>query len=79
MEATRDKGEGPTMKQYELRIRCALSDNLAAAFPQLTAVQISPQSTMLSGPLRDQAELHEILAQLADMGIEITEVRQQPQ
>jgi len=64
--------------RYEIRIPCALSPTIRAAFPELDAVQLSPTSTMLAGPVRDQAELHGLLARLADLGIEITEIRSQP-
>lgn len=64
--------------RYEIRIHCALSETISAAFPDFEAVQISPSSTMLVGPVRDQADLHGILARLADLGIEITEIRNQP-
>lgn len=65
------------MKRYEIRLPYALSDTLAAAFPEMEAVQIAPATTMLVGPLRDQAELHGLLSRIADMGLEITEVRQE--
>lgn len=66
------------VNRYEIRIPCALSETISAAFPELDAVQLSPTSTMLAGPVRDQAELHGLLARLADLGIEITEIRTQP-
>jgi len=65
------------MKTCEIRLPYALSDTLAAAFPELNAVAIAPNSTMLVGPIRDQAELHSLLARIADLGLEITEVRQE--
>ncbi|MET0932263.1 MAG: hypothetical protein ABWX56_01005 [Mycetocola sp.] len=64
--------------QYEIRIACALSDTIRAAFPELDAVQLSPTSTVLSGLIRDQSELHGLVARLGDLGIEITEIRTQP-
>lgn len=64
--------------QYEIRIACALSDTIRAAFPELEAVQLSPTSTVLSGLIRDQSELHGLVARLGDLGIEITEIRTQP-
>jgi hypothetical protein len=66
------------MQRYEIRLPYSLSDTLAAAFPEMEAMQIAPSTTMLIGVLRDQAELHAILARIADMGLEITEVRQDP-
>lgn len=64
--------------RYEIRIPCAISDTIRAAFPELDAVQLGPSTTVLSGPVRDQAELHGLVARLADLGIDITEIRTQP-
>jgi len=64
------------VKRYEIRLPYALSDRLAAAFPEMEAVQIAPATTILIGTLRDQTELHGLLARMADMGLEILEVRQ---
>ena len=64
------------MQRYEIRLPYALSENLAAAFPEMEAVQLTPNSTVLIGFLKDQAELYGLLARIADMGLEITEVRQ---
>ena len=64
------------MKRYEIRLPYALSERLAAAFPEMEAVQIAPATTILIGILHDQTELHGLLARIADMGLEILEVRQ---
>lgn len=64
------------MKRYEIRVPYAMSETLAAAFPEMEAVQIGPSTTMLIGLLQDQTELHGLLARIAEMGMEITEVRQ---
>ncbi|RZU66702.1 hypothetical protein EV379_3068 [Microterricola gilva] len=64
------------MKRYEIRVPYALSETLAAAFPEMDAVQIGPSTTMLIGVLRDQSELHGLLARIAELGLDITEVRQ---
>jgi hypothetical protein len=64
------------VKRYEIRLPYALSDRLAAAFPEMEAVQIAPATTILIGTLRDQTELHGLLARIADMGLEILEIRQ---
>jgi hypothetical protein len=61
--------------RYEIRLPYALSENLAEAFPELTAIQVAPASTMLVGELRDQSDLQGVLARIADMGLDITEVR----
>ena len=48
------------------------------AHTDLSAVQIGPRSTVLSGDIPDQSALHGLIARLGDLGIEITEVRPVP-
>lgn len=64
------------MKRYEIRLPYALSETLVAAFPEMEAVPIGTSTTMLIGMLQDQTELHGLLARIAELGMEITEVRQ---
>jgi hypothetical protein len=81
MDAQNDRTTGTggaAVQRYEIRLPYALSDNLVQAFPEMEAVRLTTKSTMLIGMLRDQTELHGLLARIADMGLEITEVRQGP-
>jgi hypothetical protein len=71
-------GDGMRSTRYEIRLACALSETIRAAFPELDAVQLSEESTVLSGVVRDQSELHGLVARLGDLGVEITEIRKQP-
>ena len=64
------------MSRYEVRLPYASSDTIAAAFPEFDVVQVAPAQTLLVGTLRDQTELHALLARLADLGLEISEIRQ---
>jgi hypothetical protein len=64
--------------RYEIRIACGLSDTIKAAFSDFEAVQIGPRSTVLYGDVPDQSALHGVFARLADLGIEITEIRPSP-
>ncbi|WP_411700829.1 hypothetical protein [Conyzicola sp.] len=66
------------MTTYEIRLPYAASQTLQDAFPEMKAVQIATDITLLIGDLRDQSELHGLIARLGDMGLEITEVRQEP-
>jgi len=66
------------MKIYEIRLPYDLSDTLAAAFPEFNAVQIASSTTVLTGALHDQAELHGVLARIADMGLDLAEVHVRP-
>jgi len=65
-----------TAKRYEIRLPYARSEALAAAFPEMNAVEIAPSLTILTGMLHDQTELHGLLRRIADLGLEILEVRQ---
>jgi hypothetical protein len=62
--------------RYEIRLPYALSPILQDAFPEMEAVQIAPDETLLNGELRDQSELHSLIARLGDLGLDIAEVRQ---
>jgi hypothetical protein len=42
----------------------------------MEAVQLGPKTTVLVGTLCDQTQLHGLLARIADLGLEIVEVRQ---
>lgn len=66
------------MQRYEIRLPYASSETLAAAFPGFEVVQVAPGQTLLTGALRDQSELHGLLARIADLGLEIIEVRREP-
>ncbi len=63
------------MSRYEIRLPYAWSDTLSAAFPEFDLVQIGPAETLLIGALHDQTELHALLARIADLGLEIAELR----
>lgn len=65
------------MRRCEVRLPYASSATLEAAFPEFALVQIAPAETLLIGTLRDGSELHTLLARIADLGLEITELRQE--
>jgi hypothetical protein len=64
--------------QYEIRIACGLSEAIFSTFSEMRAVELSPTSTLLTGEMRDQSDLHGLLARIADLDIDIIEVRAQP-
>jgi hypothetical protein len=51
---------------------------LLRAFPALSAETQSEDSTLLRGPLPDQAALHGVLSQIEALGLELLEVRRLP-
>ena len=59
---------------YEIRVRGRLSPPVLAAFEGLVS-EVEPVETVLHGPLRDQAELHGVLARIQALGLELVELR----
>jgi hypothetical protein len=62
---------------YEIRIRGRIGDSVLQAFEGLT-VTTEPVETILHGPIPDQDALHDLLAQLQSLGLELIEFRRLP-
>jgi hypothetical protein len=62
---------------YEIRIKGRVGDSVLEAFEGLTAT-IEPVETILHGPIADQQALHELLAELQSLGLELIEFRRLP-
>jgi hypothetical protein len=62
---------------YEIRIKGRVGDSVLEAFEGLTAT-IEPVETILHGPIADQQALHELLAELQSLGLELVEFRRLP-
>lgn len=60
---------------YEIHIAGHLSPRRAAHFSGLAVTPLADGSTLLSGPLPDQAALHGLLAQLRDLGLPLLALR----
>jgi hypothetical protein len=62
---------------YEIRVRGRVS---SAALERLEGLKGGPGAveTVLHGPVRDQAELHGLLARIRAHGLELVEVRRLP-
>ncbi len=61
---------------YEIRVRGRVGAHLADALG--LAAEVEPVETVLRGPVGGQADLHELLGQLQELGLELVEVRQLP-
>jgi hypothetical protein len=61
------------MARMLIRVDAQLTDELSAAFPQLTAT-CHPASTTLTGEVADQQELQGVLNLLSSLGIDMVEV-----
>lgn len=62
---------------YQFRIREALDEELAAWFSPLRIIRSSTGETILTGPVRDQAELHGLLIKIRDLNLTLLSVIQQ--
>ena len=62
---------------YEIRIRGRVSAAVLQTFEPLES-HVERVETVLSGSVRDQAELHGVLHRVQALGLEIVEVRSLP-
>jgi hypothetical protein len=65
--------------RYALRVRGPSSDAVMAALREELNVAIVPARTVLRGRLPDQAALLGVLARARLLGLELLEVRRQPE
>lgn len=63
--------------QYRIVVRGRLSERFVARFDGL-AIQPGPESTMLTGDLVDQAQLHGVLDRIRELGLELLMVEARP-
>jgi len=61
-------------RTYRLIVEGELGDDLALAFPGM-ALTRAAGSTVLTGPVRDQAELQGLLQRTTDLGLTLLEAR----
>ena len=59
---------------YEIRIKGHLDQSWADWLAGLSIRHLDSGETLLTGPLRDQAELHGVLNRLRDLGVELISV-----
>lgn len=62
---------------YEIRIKGRIGDSVLLEFEELTATT-EPVETILYGPIPGQEALHELLAKLQSLGLEVVEFRRLP-
>jgi hypothetical protein len=60
---------------YEIRVLGALDAHWSAWFAGLEVASDASGETTLTGPLRDQSELHGILARIRDLGLPLVGIR----
>jgi hypothetical protein len=71
------RGNELTTERYEIRVKGRVSEETAFAFDGLN-VDVRPVETVLHGEISDQAALHGLLDRVADLGLELIEVRRLP-
>jgi hypothetical protein len=64
--------DGPA--QYEIRLNGHIDAQWADWFEGLTCTPLSDGTTILSGPIADQAALHGLLRKVGDLGITLVSV-----
>ncbi|HEY5787965.1 MAG TPA: hypothetical protein VIT65_24655 [Microlunatus sp.] len=62
--------------RYEIRIKGQLHARWAAWFDGLSLANENDGTTILSGPVRDQAALHGLLQKVRDIGLPLISVQQ---
>ena len=68
---------GPDRAWYEIRLQGHLGNHWASRFDGMTLTPLEDGTTLLRGPVADQAALHGLLRQLGDIGITLLSLHQQ--
>ena len=68
------RDDGPEDGRYEIRLRGHLETRWVAWFDGMTLSHERDGSTMLSGPVVDQAALHGLLQKVRDIGLPLVSV-----
>jgi len=75
-DVQRAPDEGQTPEQYEIRIKGHLDPRRADWFEGLQLVAASDGTTVIQGPIPDQAALHGLLRKIRDLGLPLISVTQ---
>jgi hypothetical protein len=67
-------GHGQGAGRYEIRVRGHLGPRWAARFEDMTLTRDGDGTTVIQGPVVDQAALHGLLARVRDLGIPLLSV-----
>ena len=79
MRAHQARSYGPIMQPddttgYEIRIKGHLDGRWAAWFDGMSLTSLSDGTTVINGPVADQAALHGLLQKLRDIGMPLLSV-----
>lgn len=68
------RGDRPEAGRYEIRLAGHLDARWAAWFDELTVAHEVDGTTLISGPIADQAALHGLLQRVRDLGLPLVSV-----
>ena len=74
MSERRTRGDHGEAGQYAIRVAGHLDARWAAWFDGLTVAHDGDGTTVISGPIADQAALHGVLARVRDLGLQLVAV-----
>jgi hypothetical protein len=69
-------GHGQGAGRYEIRLKGHLGPRWAARFDGMTLTTRADGTTLIEGPIVDQAALHGLLSALRDLGLPLVSVNQ---
>lgn len=72
--STTSAGRPPSPNRYEIRIKGHLSPRWAARFNGMTLTAQDDGTTVIEGPVVDQAALHGLLSKVGDLGLPLLSV-----
>jgi hypothetical protein len=73
-----DRTTGASAPHYEIRVRGRLGPRWAAWFDGLSLAPGDDGTTVIRGPVADQAALHGLLQKLRDVGLPLVSLAQLP-
>jgi hypothetical protein len=76
MAAQHWPGDAPAC--YQIRVRGALDPRWSDWFAELTITHEADGSTLLAGPLADQAALYGVISRMRDLGLTLLAVMRLP-
>ena len=74
--STSSTGHSDKAGWYEIRLQGHLDPRWATWFDGMTLTPVPDGTTVLTGPLADQAALHGLLAKVRDLAVPLLSVRQ---
>jgi hypothetical protein len=75
LEGPMSKSSKDTPTYYEIKIKGHLEDRWADWFEDLSFVYQDDGTTILSGPIKDQAALRSVLNHISDLGLSLISVQ----